>query len=35
MSATLYDIALVTHIVGINIMAGTAFIDFITFRIFL
>ena len=34
MSATLYNIALVTHIVGITIMAGTTFIDFITFRIF-
>jgi hypothetical protein len=34
MSATLYHIALVTHIVGITIMAGTTFIDFITFRVF-
>ena len=31
---TLYDIALVTHIVGITIMAGTTFIDFVTFRAF-
>jgi len=34
MSITLYNTALVTHIVGITIMAGTTFIDFITFRIF-
>ena len=34
MSTTLYNIALVTHIVGITIMAGTAFVDFITFRFF-
>ena len=34
MTATLYNIALVTHIVGITIMAGTTFIDFITFRAF-
>lgn len=32
MSITLYHIALVTHIIGITIMAGTSFIDFITFR---
>jgi hypothetical protein len=34
MSATFYNIALVTHIVGITIMAGTTFIDFVTFRAF-
>ena len=34
MSMTLYHIALVTHIVGITIMAGTTFIDFVTFRAF-
>ena len=34
MTATLYNIALVTHIIGITIMAGTTFIDFITFRAF-
>src|SRR6476469_8670985 len=34
MSTTLYSIALVTHIVDITIMAGTTFIDFITFRVF-
>jgi hypothetical protein len=34
MTATFYNIALVTHIVGITIMAGTTFIDFITFRAF-
>jgi hypothetical protein len=34
MSATLYNAALVLHIAGITIMAGTAFIDFITFRAF-
>jgi hypothetical protein len=34
MSITLYNVALVTHIVGITIMAGTTFIDFITFRVF-
>jgi hypothetical protein len=34
MSATLYNAALVLHIMGITIMAGTAFIDFITFRVF-
>lgn len=34
MSTALYHIALVAHIVGITIMAGTTFIDFVTFRIF-
>jgi hypothetical protein len=34
MSTTLYNIALVTHVVGITIMAGTTFIDYITFRAF-
>jgi hypothetical protein len=34
MSTTLYNAALVTHIIGLTIMAGTAFIDFITFRVF-
>nr|WP_068891762.1 DUF2214 family protein [Pedobacter panaciterrae] len=34
MSATFYNIALVTHVVGITIMAGTTFIDFVTFRAF-
>ncbi len=34
MSPTIYNAALVTHIVGITIMAGTTFIDFITFRAF-
>lgn len=34
MSTTLYQIALVTHVVGITIMAGTTFIDFVTFRAF-
>jgi hypothetical protein len=33
-STTLYFTALVVHIVGITIMAGTTFIDFITFRSF-
>ncbi|ANH81737.1 hypothetical protein A8C56_12780 [Niabella ginsenosidivorans] len=32
MNMTLYHIALVIHIIGITIMAGTAFIDLITFR---
>jgi hypothetical protein len=32
---TFYNIALITHIVGITIMAGTTFIDFVTFRVFL
>lgn len=35
MSTTFYDIALVGHVIGITIMAGTTFIDFITFRAFL
>ena len=35
MSTTFYNIALVAHVVGITIMAGTTFIDFVTFRIFL
>lgn len=35
MSTTFYNIALVAHIVGITIMAGTTFIDFVTFRFFL
>jgi len=34
MTATFYNIALVTHVIGITIMAGTTFIDFITFRAF-
>ncbi len=34
MSTTLYNIALVTHVAGITIMAGTTFIDFITFNAF-
>lgn len=34
MSTTFYNIALVAHVVGITIMAGTTFIDFVTFRIF-
>jgi uncharacterized membrane protein len=34
MSMTLYHIALVGHVIGITIMAGTTFIDFITFRQF-
>jgi hypothetical protein len=34
MSTTLYQMALVAHVIGITIMAGTTFIDFITFRIF-
>lgn len=34
MSTTLYHIALVIHVVGITVMAGTTFIDFITFRVF-
>lgn len=33
MSITLYHIALVTHIIGITVMAGTSFIDFVAFRI--
>jgi len=35
MSTTLYNVALVAHVAGITIMAGTTFIDFVTFRIFL
>lgn len=34
MSTTLYNIALVTHVIGITVMAGTTFIDFIAFRAF-
>jgi uncharacterized membrane protein len=34
MSTTFYQIALVTHVIGITIMAGTTFIDFITFKAF-
>jgi len=34
MAHTIYNIALVAHIVGITIMAGTTFIDFITFKQF-
>jgi len=34
MSTTLYHIALLTRIVGITIMAGTSFIDYITFKAF-
>jgi len=34
MSATFYNAALVLHIVGITMMAGVSFIDFITFRAF-
>lgn len=34
MSTAFYNIALVAHVVGITIMAGTTFIDFITFRAF-
>jgi hypothetical protein len=34
MSTMLYQLALVAHVVGITIMAGTTFIDFITFRTF-
>ena len=34
MSATFYNAALVLHIVGITMMAGTSFIDYITFRFF-
>jgi hypothetical protein len=35
MSAAVYQMALVAHVVGITIMAGTTFIDFITFKTFL
>jgi hypothetical protein len=34
MSPTLYYLALVTHVAGITIMAGTTFIDFVAFRTF-
>jgi hypothetical protein len=34
MNITVYDTALVTHIVGITMLAGTTFIDFVTFRHF-
>jgi hypothetical protein len=34
MSMTFYYIALVIHVIGITIMAGTTFIDFITFKAF-
>lgn len=34
MSATWYHAALVLHIVGITLMAGTSFIDYATFRAF-
>ncbi|MCW3071197.1 MAG: hypothetical protein JWO44_1087 [Bacteroidetes bacterium] len=34
MEQTIYKIALVVHIVGITIMSGTTFIDFISFRHF-
>lgn len=34
MSATFYNAALVLHIVGITMMAGTSFIDYITFSFF-
>jgi hypothetical protein len=34
MSPTFYNAALVLHVVGITMMAGTSFIDFITFRAF-
>jgi len=34
MSTMVYNIALVLHIVGITIMAGTTFIDFMTFKTF-
>ena len=33
MSTAFYSTALVFHVIGITIMAGTTFIDFITFRI--
>jgi hypothetical protein len=32
MSITFYNIALVTHVIGLTIMAGATFIDYITFR---
>ncbi len=34
MEQTIYKLALVAHIVGITIMAGTVFIDFISFKQF-
>jgi hypothetical protein len=34
MNQVIYNIALVTHIVGITIMAGATFIDFMTFKQF-
>jgi len=34
MSFAIYHLALVVHIIGITIMAGTTFFDFITFRVF-
>lgn len=34
MNPTVYNAALVIHIVGITIMAGTTFLDFFTFRVF-
>ena len=34
MSFAFYHAALVLHIIGITMMAGTAFIDFVTFRAF-
>lgn len=34
MSATIYQLSLVLHIIGITIMAGTSFIDMIVFRTF-
>jgi len=35
MTTAFYNTALVTHVVGITMMAGTTFIDFVTFRTFL
>lgn len=34
MSTTVYNLALVAHVVGITIMAGTTFIDLVAFRAF-
>ena len=34
MNPTIYNAALVIHMVGITIMAGTTFLDFFTFRVF-
>jgi len=34
MSQSIYHLALVFHIIGITVMAGTTFIDFVTFRFF-